>query len=287
VASIRYFYPGIPIRLLVGGRLQAGLADELCHYWKVGIAAPPARGEYGWGFVKLEPLFGPVGERFLVLDSDTVLTGPVLDAWAESQAPFLVDDEAQSEARTKEIYYDWERVRKIDPDARRPAFLFNTGQWFGTAGVLKRDDFSPWIEWTLPRKTTPPRHFMNGEQGVLNYVFNQKAIHAGLRIDRREIMRWPGHSLDGLDAESVSRRTAPPRVIHWAGMKRVRHKDMAGADLLIFFERSYYQRLPAGAARRIFAGCRDTASCHLFDFQVRVKLASRNLFRRRKNPPGM
>ena len=29
VASVRYFYPEIPIRLLVGGALQRGLAAEL------------------------------------------------------------------------------------------------------------------------------------------------------------------------------------------------------------------------------------------------------------------
>src|SRR6266852_5165282 len=74
VASVRYFYPDIPIRLLVGGHLQRGLARELQQYWNVGTADLP-RGEYGWGFVKLEALFAPPGERFLVLDSDTVLTG--------------------------------------------------------------------------------------------------------------------------------------------------------------------------------------------------------------------
>jgi len=61
VASIRYFYPDIPIRLLVGGRLQPGLSHELTRYWNVEVADHPG-GDYGWGFVKLEALFGPPGE---------------------------------------------------------------------------------------------------------------------------------------------------------------------------------------------------------------------------------
>ena len=48
MASVRYFYPEIAIRLLVGGRLQRGLEDELRRYWDVAIADLP-RADYGWG----------------------------------------------------------------------------------------------------------------------------------------------------------------------------------------------------------------------------------------------
>lgn len=276
MASVRHFYPDIPVRLLVGGCLQRGLADELQRYWNVGTAEILV-GEYGWGFVKLEALFGLAGEKFLVLDSDTVLTGRVLDLWNETRSPFLVDDEKQSEVDTNCLYYDWEKVRKIDPDARPPGFLFNSGQWFGTAGVLTRDDFAPWVEWTIPRTISPRGHFMNGEQGILNYVLNQKAAIDGLRVERRQIMRWPRHSMDGLDAETVAKGAAKPLVVHWAGMKRIRQRDMIGADLLAYFERLYYQRLPVGKARRFFAGCRDALSHSLLGARVRVRLASRKL----------
>jgi hypothetical protein len=214
------------------------------------------KGDYGWGFVKLEVLFGMPGERFLVLDSDTVLTGPVLEVWNNSRAPFVVDDEALCEARTKAIYYDWEKVRKIDRGAQPPRFVFNTGQWFGTAGLLTRDDFVPWVEWTMPRRTIPPGHFMNGEQGILNYVMNRKVELQAVRVARKKIMCWPGHPMDSLDAESVSRRKAPPLIIHWAGMKKMHLRHMVGSDILLYFERFYYSRLPAGTLRRRLANCR-------------------------------
>lgn len=257
VASIRYFYPEVPVRLLVGGPLQRELAEELWRYWSVEIAKLPLEGDYGWGFVKLEALFGRPGEKFLVLDSDTVITGPVLEQWRDSPAPFLVDDETQSESGAKQIYYDWKEVSKIDARARAPEFLFNSGQWFGTAGVLTRADFAPWLEWTMPRRTLPAGLFMNGDQGILNYVLNYKAAGEGLRVERKKIMRWPGHSMDGLSAETVSKRLAPPLVIHWAGMKKTRLRNMTGGDILLYFEKFYYSRLPGGAVRRFWAACRD------------------------------
>jgi len=277
VSSIRYFYPDLPVRLLVSGNLQPGLAEELRRYWDVGIADHPSRGEYGWGFIKLEPLFGRPGEKFLILDSDTVLTGPILDFWSSTTSHFLVDDEKQSETDTKRLYYDWEKVRPIDPGAQPPRFVFNSGQWLGTAGVITRSDFAPWVEWTLPRQLRYPELFMPGDQGVLNYVFNQKANLEGLRIERQPMMRWPAHSMEGLDAETVSKGAALPRVVHWAGLKKTRVRDMSGGDLLLFFERAYYNRIPAGGARRIFAISRAILSQCADNTRVKVRLASRRL----------
>ena len=295
VASVRYFYPAIPVRLLAGGRLQRGLADELEKYWNVETACLPACGDYGWGFVKLEALFAPRSEKFLVLDSDTVLAGPVLDLWSESAVSFLVDDEKQSSDDTKRLYYDWEKVRKIDPGAQQPEFVFNSGQWFGTAGILTRDDFEPWLVWELPRKLRHSEHFMPGEQGILNYVLNRKVAHEGLRVQRRDIMRWPGHSMEDLNAESIAKRTAPPLVIHWAGMKKTALRRMIGGDILLFFEKFYYTRLRAGRLRRWFAIFQHFLVHWMHWVRVRVRLTYRRMetairgrfFQRVNQPAGM
>lgn len=252
VASIRYFYPDIPIRLLAGDLLQRGLAEELRRYWGVELVSLPAR-DYGWGFVKLEPLFGPAGERFFVMDVDTVLTGRVLDLRAESDAPFLVDDERLSEADCKRLYYDWDKLREVDANVQPAHTALNGGQWFGTAGLVTREEFDPWLEWTFPRRLRYPAWFMGGEQGVLSCVLLKKEALEGLSIDRRTLMRWPGTSLAGLEPDRVSAGLAPPLVIHWAGMKTMCLRNMAGADLLEFFERYYYRRLPGGSLRRVAA----------------------------------
>jgi hypothetical protein len=273
VASIRYFYPEIPIRILASGRMGRGLLEELRQYWGVMPACIPT-GDYGWGFVKLEALFGPPGESFLVLDSDTVLTGRILESWMDSDAPFLVDNEEQSESAKKELYYDWCKLREIDATTQPPRFVFNSGQWRGTAGILTRDDFSPWVEWTFPRRLRHPKYFMPGDQGVLNYVLNRKAMLDGLRIECRSIMRWPGRKFQGLDADRLSRKAADPFIVHWAGLKKARLGQMNGCDLLLFFEKRYYGRLPGGAARRILAAQLHAVSFWLHEIEVRLRLGT-------------
>ena len=271
VASIRFFYPDVPIRLLVGGPLQRGLAQELRRYWNVGIAQLSSTGDYGWGFVHLEPLFGTPGEKFLVLDSDTVITGPILDKWRNCAAPFLVDDETQLEVNAAQIYYDWRKVVEIDSRTLEPSFLFNAGQWFGTAGVLSRADFGRWLEWTMPRRTVPAGLFKNGDQGVFNYVLNQKAALEGLKVERQTIMRWPGHSMDGLSLDAIVRRQAPALVVHWAGMKKPLLRNMVGGDVLLYFEHLYYSRVGGGTVRRSLANCRDISRQGLRSVVRRIK----------------
>jgi hypothetical protein len=271
VASVRYFYPDVAIKLLAGGPLEQGLADEMRHYWNVGMADLPS-GDYGWGFVKLEPLFGRRRERFLMLDSDTVMAGPVLALWSADDATFLVDEETQTEADIRRLYYDWRLLSQIDPKAQPPGFVFNSGQWFGTAGVLTRNDFSPWLEWTMPRQLRYPEIFKQGEQGILNYIFNQKEVLAGRNVRRRKIMHWPGHGMNGLTAASLAGRTAPPLVIHWAGMKKRTVGAMTGADVLRFFEKLYYSRLPGGAIRQFFTGVHYPLTDWRHDLNQRIRL---------------
>jgi len=275
VASIRYFYPDTPIQVLAGDRLEPGLAAELKRYWNVDVAALPG-GDYGSGFIKLEPLFGPPGQRFMVVDVDTVFAGKVLDAHADRTAPFAVDDENLPEAELRRLYYDWDALRPVDPDVQPAWRAFNTGQWFGVAGVLTREDFDPWVEWTMPRRLRFPQHFMTGDQGVLNYVLMQKAALRGMPLERRTIMRWPGHGMDDIDLASVAAGTAPPVVVHWAGMKGVFLRDMVRGDLLQFFEDRYYRRLPLGQVRQRLAIWRHVwiQGAHELARRVRLRLAA-------------
>jgi hypothetical protein len=254
VASIRHFYPDAPIRILAGDILQPGLARELRRYWNVDVVDLP-QGDYGWGMIKLEPLFGPPGQRFMVCDVDTVFTGPVLDERAKSDAPFYVDDEQLPDADSRRYYYDWDKMRAVDPKVVPAIPAFNVGQWFGTAGLVRREEFDGLVEWTLPRTLPYQSMFMGGDQGVMNYVLLKKEAHEGLQIERRTIMRWPGHpnAMDGLSAATIAAKTAPPLVIHWAGVKNILLQKMTGADILRFYEDLYFSRLPNGRIRRRLA----------------------------------
>lgn len=243
VSSVRFFYPDVPIRLLLGGKIHPASLEEVKSLWNVEVAAVPT-GEYGWGFIKLEPLLQTNGRRFLVLDSDTMLLGPVLASLANETSDFIVDAEHVSDEHAKQIYYDWDGLQQIDPAAQRPVFLFNTGQWCGRTGVLTRADFGHWVEWSLPRRLTRPDLFKNGEQGLLNYVVNEKARAGSLSVSRVPLMRWPGHDLSDIDLAKVARGADSPyrQIVHWAGFKAARLETLPRADLLLHFERLYYQR---------------------------------------------
>src|SRR5262249_14629194 len=90
-------------------------------------------------------------------------------------------------------------------------------------------------------------------------------------VDRRKIMHWPGHGVDGISAQSIANRTAPPLVIHWAGIKKARIGTMTGGDILGFFEQLYYSRLPAARVRRIWAGVRYPAAEWRHNLSVRFR----------------
>jgi hypothetical protein len=265
--------------------LEQGLADELTGHWGVRLADLPPR-DYGWGFVKLEPLFRREGERFLVLDSDTVITGPVLESWNTGGGPFLVDDESQGVVEKRRLYYDWERLREHVPQTLAPSFVFNSGQWFGTGGMLSRDDFEPVLAWNEPPKLRRPECFMGGDQGVLNWVLNQKAALDGLGVARRSIMRWPKRSMDGLSPAEVASGAAPALVVHWAGLKRPRLNAMIGADLLAWFEKFYYARLPNGSALRRTRAARYVLPPRLALVSEQIRQAERALEPHTWGPPA-
>lgn len=255
IASIRYFYPDIPIAILPGDQLPRGLVREFRRRWNVGIADIPA-GSYGWGMVKLEPLFAKPGQRFMVVDADTIFTGKVLDALAGETTPFIVDDERIGTEKAHMLYFNPEKLRGLDPAAPEAKGLFNSGQWIGTSGLVGREAFDGLVEWSFPRRLRHPGLFQCGDQGAINYVFLKKEALGELAVKRHTLMRWPGHSMADLDWRSVKDGTAPALVVHWAGMKALLLRHMAGYGLLDFFEGFYFSKIPGGYWRRHIAAWR-------------------------------
>src|SRR5262245_7608900 len=78
VASVRLLYPSIPISLIKDYGRGKFSTREIEKYYDVTVF-PTERRVFGYGFGKLEPLFICSKQKFLVLDSDTVMPGPVID----------------------------------------------------------------------------------------------------------------------------------------------------------------------------------------------------------------
>ena len=149
-----------------------------------------------------------------------------------------------------------------------------------------RDDFAPWVDWTMPRRLKHPDCLIPGEQGILNFVLNQKAALGAPRVERRQMMRWPGHGIDGITPMSIMNRTAPAVVTHRAGFKAARLRALPGADVLSLFERCYHAKLPLGFIGIRLRTCRYVVASVARSLSTRLRLLRRRLsvspgFRRR------
>jgi hypothetical protein len=248
VASIRYWYPTTPVYLIKDYLNGNFSTEEIEKTWSVLVYATSTK-RFGWGFSKLEPLFTEPGKRFLILDSDTVLAGPLLDSMDDRSEEFLVHLEPQGDDRAREIYFDRDELARLDPSFAHPRELFNSGQLIATGGRVSREDFSS-VAWTSPRALKFPRVFRNGDQGVLNYVLLKKRDAGDISLGSAPLMRWTGDGIEDVDL-SLLRSNSPYRfVIHWAGMTSHSVDMMTRSDILRFFEDFYYSRVRFAAIKR-------------------------------------
>ena len=127
VASVRRWYPDIPILLLKDEANGGFRTREIETAWNVQLW-PTGSRSFGWGFIKLEPLFDSERIRYLVLDSDVVFVGRVIDALERFDEDFVVQEEQQPPHDVPNLYFDADKIRAaLDPQFAGPAFTFNTG----------------------------------------------------------------------------------------------------------------------------------------------------------------
>lgn len=249
VASVRRWYPDIPIFLLKDEANGPFCTREIEETWNVQLW-PTGQRSFGWGFIKLEPLFDSTRTRYLMLDSDIVFLGPVIDALEKFESDFVVQEEQQPAHDIPNLYFDSTRIRTaLKPDLPDPAFTFNSGQYVGTSGLIRREDFGDLVVWSEPRRVRYPEMFNPGDQGVLNYVVLARLAAGLLSVARSPFMKWGREEMSPFEVAAMNGDSPYPYVIHWAGLKHVRMRRMLRADILQHFERAYYSRIRFGAAR--------------------------------------
>ena len=266
IASIRYWYPDIPIFLIKDEKQGTFDTTRTEQIWNVKVLDIP-RKKFGWGYGKLEVLFLDTNESFLVIDADAVLTGPVIDAVAKIDADFIVDREEQPAKRFNEIYYNLDRINELDNNFHYPGYSFNSGQWFGTSSVIKREDFSKTLTWSEPPVTRDKNIVVNNDQGHLNYVIHALEQRQKLSVTRIKLMIWPveGKS-DFIKIEKIKARSPDyPFVIHWAGMSASKFSELPRQDILQFYKQFYYSN--AGTERLIL----DSAKSVLYKVERKIK----------------
>lgn len=240
IASIRRWYPHIRVTLIKDYAAGAYDTSELENCFAVDIF--PSSGKcFGWGVARLEPLFLPERERCLILDSDIVFAGPMLERLEKFEEEFVVEGVDHGPEETREHYFDPDVVARLFPDFHFPGFVFNVGQMVATTGILTREMFEPFIQFSEPRQFLQPDTFF-WEQGVLNFVLARLAQRAHIRVRRDLFMKWAG-ALQPEDVltQRLERGPAYDFLVHWAGVKRAVLSKNQLAHVLTHFELAYHK----------------------------------------------
>lgn len=243
VASIRRWYPHIPITLIKDEIVGGYDTSDLETHFDVDIFATSVR-RFGWGMAKLEPLFLPTQERCLILDSDIVFTGRVLDAIEEGEEDFVVVEENHPLQEIRRNYFDPDAIKTLYPSFRFPGYVFNTGQIIARTGMFKREEFAPFVAFSEPRRPLQPKVFFCGEQGFLNFLVLSKVQEGSFRVKRaRRFMRWAGGMATGdVDTRQLQDTSPYDFLVHWAGEKTRLFSTTPMSHLLFHFEEAYQRR---------------------------------------------
>jgi hypothetical protein len=252
VASIRSWYPRIPITLIKDRFFGDYATENIQQWWNCDVLDVGSR-VFGWGFGKLEPLFLAKDERFLVLDSDILFVGPVLERLEEFDADFVVQDEPDPDAEfVLTNYYDREALKSLDATFEYPRYTFNTGQWVGRTNLVRREDFAPWVGFSNPPKLSHSNVFKLGEQGLLNYYLTKGSAEKRWTLARDRFMEvGTNPEVDDVEIEHLrSGATRHRFLVHWCGCRHHEFAKMKRGDLWQYFEGVFYSKSRFGAVRR-------------------------------------
>ncbi len=281
VASIRHWYPSIPIVLLKDLILGDFDSSELEKYFNVQIFPQNIRA-YGWGFSKLEAILQIEKKRFLMLDSDIVLVGPILEELEKYEEDWIVVEENYTEKDILKYYFDPNKLRQLDPDFVFPGFTFNSGQIVGTSGTLKRADFSKFLEWKEPRVQLFREAFtFGGEQPLLNYMLMKKTQNGEISLKRLDFMKEGLNPTTAqVSIERLKNKEGYPFVIHWHDKKTnsmdPKMEEIPRNDILLFYEDKYYSGANIGSLLKFLRRHYERLLAIIFMKKMKIRNRSKN-----------
>ena len=120
-------------------------------------------------------------------------------------------------------FYDWERLKELDPTFNFPGFVFNSGQFVVNRACVAREEIGRFYDPPESGNRRQPDVFtIYGDQGVLNYVLPKMQQEGRLTIGRVRFDIWADPASIGPDVislESQQSRRGIPKVVHYAGQK--------------------------------------------------------------------
>ncbi|MBN9483383.1 MAG: hypothetical protein BGO70_12950 [Bacteroidetes bacterium 43-93] len=256
IASIRYYYPDVEILILKDELKGSFSTQELETYWNVKrMDYPPNR--FGWGSAKFFLLKDPAleGQFFLLLDSDIVFTGRVLDKLLPmtGKYDFIIspeyDDNPYTDWATR-TYFDVRKTEIEYPDYKYPGYFFNSGQLLMKAGKLSKEEMELFMDFDNYPYWTRLKDFPMPDQSMVNFLFAVSANKGRARVGAEyQYMIWSeSPQYEGkISIDDIKDGNKYPQLMHWAGALRMPYLNaMSHKNLLIFFEKYYYSKIPMG-----------------------------------------
>jgi len=258
VGSIRYYYPEFPVYILKDEANGVFDTSELERSWNVQKIEYPEK-KFGWSGSKMffytDPRFK--GQRWLVIDSDIVLIGKILDeSWAKDfEEDSIVSSEQTVDARSEwftKTYFDIAKIEEAYPDYVFQRFTFNCGQMFCKPGFIERSDISEFFDFERFPRWKRLDIMPLVDQSLFNFLLPRMAQQGKLKLGKHPYMLWSeSPEVAGLPLEKILQGTHFPALIHWAGALRIEDiSKMTRPDVLNFFEDFYYSKVPGGRIKQ-------------------------------------
>jgi len=127
-------------------------------------------------------------------------------------------------------------MKEIDPNYSYPGYYFNSGQMLATTGLLKEDDFAPFMDFGEPSRVHDEKTFPCVDQSLLNYIIPREEEKQRLSVCKMDYMYWGWGDLDGVNYHRWRDGVGYPYLIHWAGSKPEDISQWNGSHLWKFFE---------------------------------------------------
>lgn len=258
VASIRHWYPEIPIYLIKDEKNGKFDTSTLEKYWDVKVFNNQTPFTHGIWTV-LAPMLTPGEDKCLVIDADIVFVGYVLDLLNESTEDFVINVEYKEEGvlnteNFTNYNFNYHKLKEFDPAYKFQGYTFNAGQIVFTEGKLQLDDLNGLVEYgsgTIVNKY--PEIFTLDDQSLLIYILHKKEQMKKATIGKRKFMVWPKYEKEAVSTDDINdKAVASAYIMHWAGICEFKYiSRMTYSNVLRYYNDFYYSRVRFGKCHRI------------------------------------
>ncbi|OWP61352.1 hypothetical protein CDA63_19885 [Hymenobacter amundsenii] len=259
IASIRYYYPSANLYIVKDYLRGEFSSEEMETYFNVKVLDLGIK-KFGWSAAKLHFLLSDLfpNEQVTLLDADIIFIGRVLDNLYKKfpNIDFIVDQYHVSNPRSEHIksfYYDYDEIKKVEPDFIYPGYVFNGGQTIVKTGKLTESDIENYFDRNNFPFYTNMKLMPLVDQSILNVVLHRKVQNNEITIAAQQYMLWSDQeSISEIEIDDIKQGVKYPFLIHYAGSyKNEDISRMKRGDILSFFENYYYSKIPKGMQKKV------------------------------------